>query len=66
MPWRIVSKVKADYAAARLDQIEVNYGPEDRALRFTGSGDVSFGASPLLRASLSARQLDADRFVGKG
>ena len=65
MPWKIVSKVKADYAAARLDQIEVNYGPEDRALRFTGNGDVSFGASPLLRASLSARQLDADRFAAK-
>jgi hypothetical protein len=64
-PWKIVSKVKADYAAARLDQIEVNYGPEDRALRFTGSGDVSFGAKPLLRASLSARQLDADRFAAK-
>ena len=58
-------KVKADYAAARLDQIEVSYGAEERALRLAGSGDVRFGASPLLRASLSARQLDADRFVAK-
>ena len=65
LPWRIMSKVKADYAAARLDQIEVSYGPEERALRFAGNGDVSFGASPLLRASLSARQLDADRFAAR-
>ena len=65
LPWRITSKVKADYAAARLDQIEVSYGPEERALRFAGNGDVSFGASPLLRASLTARQLDADRFAAK-
>jgi uncharacterized protein involved in outer membrane biogenesis len=65
MPWRIVSKVKADYAAARLDQIEVSYGPEERALKFAGAGDLSFGASPLLRASLTARQLDADRFAAK-
>jgi len=64
-PWRVTSKVKADHAAARLDQIEVSYGPEERALKFSGSGDVSFGASPLLRASLAARQLDADRFAGK-
>ena len=26
-PWRIATRVKADYAGARLDQIEVNYGP---------------------------------------
>nr|WP_249128523.1 AsmA-like C-terminal region-containing protein [Bradyrhizobium lablabi] len=65
MPWKIVSKVKGDYASARLDQIEVNYGPEDRALRFTGVGDAVFGTSPLLRASLTARQLDADRFAAK-
>jgi AsmA-like protein len=64
-PWRVTSKVKADHAAARLDQIEVSYGPEERALKFSGAGDVSFGASPLLRASLAARQLDADRFAAK-
>jgi hypothetical protein len=64
-PWRIATRVKADYAGARLDQIEVNYGAEERALKLAGNGDVRFGASPLLRASLSARQLDADRFVAK-
>ena len=64
-PWRIVAKVKADYSAARLEQIEVTYGPEERALKLSGSGDIRFGAAPLLRAALSARQLDADRFVAK-
>ena len=52
-------------AAARLEQIEASYGPEERALKFAGNGDIRFGASPLLRAALSARQLDADRFVAK-
>ena len=65
-PWRIAAKVKADPAAARLEQIETSYGAEDRALKLAGTGDISFGASPLLRAALSARQLDADRFVAKG
>ena len=64
-PWRIAAKVKADYSAARLEQIEVTYGAEERALKLSGNGDIRFGASPLLRAALSARQLDADRFVAK-
>jgi large subunit ribosomal protein L24 len=64
-PWRIAAKVKADYAAAQLDQVEVTYGAEERALKLSGDGDIRFGATPLLRAALSARQLDADRFVAK-
>jgi large subunit ribosomal protein L24 len=65
VPWRVAAKVKADYSAARLDQLEVSYGAEERALKLAGSGDIRFGAAPLLRAALTARQLDADRFVAK-
>jgi uncharacterized protein involved in outer membrane biogenesis len=64
-PWRITAKVKTDYAAARLEQIEVTLGGEERALKLAGTGDIRFGASPLLHAVLSARQLDADRFISK-
>jgi large subunit ribosomal protein L24 len=64
-PWRIAAKVKADYSAARLEQVEVTYGAEERALKLSGGGDIRFGATPQLRAALSARQLDADRFVAK-
>jgi large subunit ribosomal protein L24 len=64
-PWRVAAKVKADPAAARLEQVEASYGVEDSALKFSGAGDIRFGASPLLRATLSAKQLDADRFVAK-
>jgi uncharacterized protein involved in outer membrane biogenesis len=65
-PWRISAKIKADPAAARLEQVEISYGAEDTALKATGVADIRFGASPLLRASLSARQLDADRPLAKG
>ena len=65
LPWRIAARVKADHLAARLEQLEVNYGPEERALRLAGTGEASFGASPLLRAQLAARQLDIDRFVAR-
>ena len=62
-PWKIFAKVKADPATAKLDQIDASYGPEDNALRFSGLGDVSFGASPLLHAAMSVRQLDVDKFA---
>lgn len=65
LPWKVAAKVKADHTMARLDQLDVSYGPDERALRLAGTGDVSFGASSLLRASLTARQLDVDRFVAK-
>jgi large subunit ribosomal protein L24 len=64
-PWRIATKVKADYSTARLDQIETSFGPDERALKLSGNGEVRFGAAPLLRAALSARQLDADKFFTK-
>ena len=43
----------------------MTYGADERALKLSGNGDLRFGASPLLRASLSARQLDADKFFAK-
>ena len=64
-PWRIVARVRADPTGATLEQIEASYGAEERALKLIGLGDIRFGASPLLHASLSARQLDADRLVAK-
>jgi hypothetical protein len=64
-PWRISARVKADPAAARLEQLEASYGAEDNALKLAGTGDIGFGASPLLHAVITARQLDADKFVAK-
>ncbi len=64
-PWRIVSRIKADPTGATLEQIEASYGAEEHALKLVGLGDIRFGASPLLHASLSARQLDADRLLAK-
>jgi hypothetical protein len=64
-PWKISTKVKADPAGAKLEQVETSYGAEENALKATGVADIRFGASPLLRASLSARNLDADRLVAK-
>ncbi len=64
-PWRISARIKADPAAAKLEQLEASYGLEETALKFVGLADLRFGAAPLLHAVLSARQLDADRFVAR-
>ena len=62
-PWRLTGKLKADPASAKLDQAEFTFGSEDTGLKFAAGADMRFGASPLLRATLAARQLDADRFL---
>jgi AsmA-like C-terminal region/AsmA family len=64
-PWRVSARIKADPAAAKLEQLEASYGIEETALKFAGLADIRLGASPLLHAVLTARQLDADRFLAK-
>ncbi|MHC2625960.1 uncharacterized protein involved in outer membrane biogenesis [Bradyrhizobium huanghuaihaiense] len=64
-PWKLTAKLKADPAGAKFDQIDASIGTDDNALKVGGVGDVRFGASPLLRAVLSARQIDADRLAAK-
>lgn len=65
-PWKLSAKIAAEQTGARLDQLEASFGREERALKFTGAGDIRFGAAPLLRAVLSARQLDGDRMLSGG
>ncbi|MDE5445194.1 AsmA family protein [Bradyrhizobium sp. CSA207] len=64
-PWKLTAKLKADPAGAKFDQIDASFGSEDAALKLGGVGDIRFGAAPLLRAVLSARQVDADKLAGK-
>ncbi|MBR0700065.1 AsmA family protein [Bradyrhizobium diazoefficiens] len=64
-PWKLTTKLKAEPAGAKFEQIDASFGPEDSALKLGGVGDLKFGASPLLRAVLSARQVDADKLAAK-
>ncbi len=64
-PWKLTAKLKADPTGAKFDQIDASFGAEDTALKVGGVGDLRFGASPLLRAVLSARQVDADKLAGR-
>ena len=59
--WRASAKVKAAPDRALFEQLEYTYGPEDRALKLTGTADFRFGKSPRFESVLSARQVDLDR-----
>ncbi len=64
-PWKITSKLKADPASARFEQVELSYGPDEAALKLGGVADLRLGASPLLHGVLTAHQLDADRVLAR-
>jgi hypothetical protein len=60
-PWRAVGAIHATPASASLRSLAFRYGPEERAVDFTGSADLSFGANPHLAGKISAMQVDVDR-----
>ncbi len=62
-PWKIASKVKANAQSALLEQIEFQYGPEERAAKLDGAAEIKFGERPRLQGALSARQIDLDRLI---
>jgi large subunit ribosomal protein L24 len=60
-PWRVTSRIRGDGTAASLDQIELQYGPDDRAIKLKGSANLAFGRQPELNVTLSSPQIDLDR-----
>lgn len=62
-PWRLTARVKANAASALFEQIDFQYGPEDRALKVGGTAELTFTERTRLDGVLSASQLDVDRLV---
>ena len=62
-PWRVSSRVKGDSTAAVLEQIEFQYGPDDRAIRLKGGADLRLGRQPEFNGTLSSPQIDLDRVL---
>jgi uncharacterized protein involved in outer membrane biogenesis len=63
-PWKVTGKVKAGVASAAIEQLDMQYGPEVRSVRFTGTANLQLGRFPRAAAALNARQVDLDRMVG--
>src|SRR5262249_19549084 len=62
-PWRLSSPTKGDSAAAVLEQIEFQYGPDERATKLRGTAHLRFGHEPRINAALSSPQIDLDRML---
>ena len=60
-PWRVTSRVAATPAQALFEQLEYQYGPDDRALKLAGTAEFRFGRNPRLDGVVSAHQADLDR-----
>jgi uncharacterized protein involved in outer membrane biogenesis len=60
-PWRIESKLKLDATDALFEQVDLQYGPDERAVRLTGTANLRLGANARLNGVLSAHQIDLDR-----
>lgn len=61
--WRANGRLKASARQALFEQLEVQYGPDERALKLTGAAELKFTGKPRIEAVLSARQLDLDHFI---
>jgi large subunit ribosomal protein L24 len=63
-PWQVSSKLKIDSSAALFDQVDFQYGPDERAVHLTGTAGLQFGTRARINAVLTARQIDLDRALG--
>jgi uncharacterized protein involved in outer membrane biogenesis len=63
-PWRLMSRIRGDSIAAVLEQIEFQYGPDERAIKLRGDANVAFGREPQLVMNLASTQIDLDRLIG--
>ena len=60
-PWQLTGKLRATAASALLQDLALQYGPEERAVNFSGKAELTFGDHPHLDGDISARQVDIDR-----
>jgi uncharacterized protein involved in outer membrane biogenesis len=61
--WRVSARVKGDSSAAAFEQIEFQYGPDDRAIKLRGSAKLTLGQQPEIHGAFSSPQIDVDRVL---
>jgi large subunit ribosomal protein L24 len=62
-PWRLNAHLKGDGLGAVLEELEFQYGPEERAAKLKGAAQLSFGAHPRISGTLASTQIDLDRVL---
>ena len=61
VPWRASGRVKATSANALFEQLDVQYGPEGRAIKLSGVAQMKLGKTARVSGVLSAREVDLDQ-----
>src|SRR5258708_20984802 len=62
-PWRLGAKMRGDWTAAALEGINLQYGPEERAVQLRGNANLTFRTQPELDVTLEATRIDLDRVL---
>ncbi|HMG80188.1 MAG TPA: AsmA family protein [Xanthobacteraceae bacterium] len=60
-PWHARGTIRATPAAASLHDVTFQYGPDERAVVFTGKADLTFGAQPHFDGEIAALEVNVDR-----
>jgi hypothetical protein len=60
-PWHANGRIRATPAAASLHDVTFQYGPDERAVVFTGKADLTFGEEPHFDGDIAALEVDVDR-----
>jgi AsmA family/AsmA-like C-terminal region len=64
-PWHAGGAIRATPAAASLQDVTFQYGPDERAVVFTGKADLTFGAHPYFDGEIAALEVDVDRALAE-
>ncbi len=60
-PWHASGTIRATPAAATLQAVTFQYGPDERAVVFTGKADLTLGAHPHFDGEIAALEVNVDR-----
>jgi hypothetical protein len=60
-PWHAGGTIRATPATASLRDFTFQYGPDERAVVFSGKADLTFGAQPHFDGEIAALEVDVDR-----
>ncbi|MFL6798224.1 MAG: AsmA family protein [Xanthobacteraceae bacterium] len=62
--WRASAQLSGDSGSALLEQIEFQYGSEERATKLRGTAKLNFGQRPEIIGQLASTQINLDWLVG--
>jgi large subunit ribosomal protein L24 len=60
-PWHAGGTIRATTAAASLHDVTFQYGPDERAVVFTGKADLTFGEHPHFDGEIAALEVNVAR-----